>query len=385
MSLQMKSYYAATVQAAMLRARQELGSDALLLHSQPTTGSAKHLGDFEVVFALGTDLPRPATVPAVAISEPPALRSAATGQDAESLRSEVAALKREMSRIAAAIGQPKWVLDDSECHWAHPEFTLLEKELRGQEMDGNWLVEVLRSVEAVVRPEWSVARVRQHVEREIERQIVVDSNLGISRNERQIVAFVGPAGAGKTTALVKLAARYGLTARRSAQILTLDVERVAAAEQLRSYAAILGLSFQLVDGVVSLSQALEESRHKQFVFIDTPGYGEQDADAIKELASYLSARDEIDIHLVVPAPVRSKDLTRIVDRFAVLHPGKLLITRLDETETIGALLNESRRMNLPISFLSAGQQIPEDLTPATAELLLNRLAGRLPQKAAAVA
>ena len=191
-----------------------------------------------------------------------------------------------------------------------------------------------------------------------------------------MAALVGPCASGKTTTLVKLAVRYGLSMQRPAHILSMDCYRVAAAEQLRSYAAILGVGFQALDTTAALSQAIEEHRNKDLILIDTPGFGARDLDAAQDLARFLASRPDIDTHLVLSAAMRSADLTRVVDRFEVFRPAKLLFAGLDETETFGPILNQVVRTAKPVSFLAAGQQIPEDLEPATVERVLELLAPR---------
>src|SRR6478752_970922 len=109
------------------------------------------------------------------------------------------------------------------------------------------------------------------------------------------MADVGPPGSGKTTSLVKLAVAYGVAARKSVQVVSLDNLRVGAAEQLRSYAAILGVGFQALESPAGLDQALEEHA-KSLILIDTPGYCLGDLDAAADLAHVLS-RGEIDVHL----------------------------------------------------------------------------------------
>jgi flagellar biosynthesis protein FlhF len=137
------------------------------------------------------------------------------------------------------------------------------------------------------------------------------------------------------------------------------------------YACILGVGFQTIETPLALAQALEEHRRNELVFIDTPGWAQRDFPEIQELAAYIANDPEIDVHLVLPASHRSSDMTKIVDRYAVFRPRKLLFTRLDETERYGPLVSESRRTGLPISFLCGGEQIPEDLEAATA----SRIAG----------
>src|ERR1039458_9506307 len=145
-------------------------------------------------------------------------------------------------------------------------------------------------------------------------------------------------GSGKTTTLVNLAVNYGLAARRPVLLLSLDTHRVAAADQLRSYAAILGVGFQLLETVSSLAQTIEENRGKELIFIDTPGLAHGDLEDSESLAHFLATRGDIDTHLVLPASMKAADLSRMVDAFEILHPGHLLFTKLDETGSYGPIL-----------------------------------------------
>jgi flagellar biosynthesis protein FlhF len=187
-----------------------------------------------------------------------------------------------------------------------------------------------------------------------------------------VVALAGPPGAGKTSALVKLAVQYGLTAHKRVQILTADTYRIAAAEELRSYAAILGIGFQILETAGALEQALDEFRQKDLILIDTPGLCRSEMEAADDLATVLAAhRPVIDTHLVLPASMRAADLRRVSEQYSIFQPRKLLFTRLDETETFGPILSRSTRLGIPVSFLSWGQRIPEDLEPASVDRLLD--------------
>jgi flagellar biosynthesis protein FlhF len=161
--------------------------------------------------------------------------------------------------------------------------------------------------------------------------------------------------------------------RKSVQLISLDNLRIAAAEQLRSYAAILGVGFSSLEMASGLTQALEDHRTKSLILIDTPGYCVGDLDGAADLAQILSARPEIDVHLVLSASMKPVDLTRVVEAFKIFRPAKLLFTKLDETDSFGPIYCEAARTHNPLSFFGTGQRIPDDLTEATADLLIDRI------------
>jgi flagellar biosynthesis protein FlhF len=211
---------------------------------------------------------------------------------------------------------------------------------------------------------------------ELERRFNVDPLLGYPDSGPRIAAVVGPPGAGKTTTLAKLAVACGLRRNRSVQLLSLDTYRIASSEPLRTYAGILGAGLQALASPKAVDQAIKAAANKDLILIDTPGFGPRDMDAAAEIAARFSSLPEIQVHLVLPATLKSADLIRAVDRFDLFRPSRLLFTRVDETSTFGPAFSEAARTAKPVSYLAAGQQVPEDLQEATkqriVELMLER-------------
>lgn len=390
--MRLKSYFAGTVEAAVELARQELGPDALLVNSRKATPEARYLGEYEVVFAAAPPASEPeqagakkagATPGIAAPSHFPQVRDASVDR----LTQDVADLKRELERVASALSRSPVVSGPSS--YAEPEWSGLFARLISAEVNAELartIVERLSRKHRVAGPE--ADSFEAELSGELEACFPVDATLGRRGATRRVAALVGPPGCGKTTTLAKLAATYGLTSRRPTQILSADVYRIGAADQLRSYAAILGVGIQVLETTIALSQALEEHRHKELVLIDTAGLARNDMEDATELARFLSTHPEIDTHLVLPASMKPSDLTRVVERFECFHPGKLLFTHLDETEHFGALVSEASRTGKPISFLCSGQQVPEDLAEASRPLIAGLVLGRqtgLPFRESAVA
>ena len=365
--MKIKSYFSHTVEDAMAMASQELGADAMLLNSRKALPEARHLGEYEVVFATGSIAAVDGLVETAAAPLPPAPPTS------DRLSREVADLKKELEGMRRALTRS--VFAASGWTGASPNLSDAFGVLAAADIGPELAREIVQSAEARLPGSQPAARRGpQSVDRgefqralieEMESRFAVQPLLGRGEGHTRIAAFVGPPGAGKTTTLVKLAVNYGLASRRPVLLLSLDTYRVAAAEQLRSYAAILGVGFQLLETVTALAQAVEENRGKELILIDTPGFAGGDMDDTAELAQFLSTRADIDTHLVVSSSMKSADLSRVVDAFEIFGPQRLLFTKLDETGSFGPILSEAARTGKPLSFFTTGQRIPEDLREAS--------------------
>ncbi len=346
--MKIKSYYSRSIEDAIAAARQELGPEAMLVNSRASLPEARHLGAYEVVFVV--DAPPDEEPAAVGEARPPDRLSTEVSE----LKRELEAMRRALTRSAYAPQQSRGAAPGAAEAYAalvaadvSPELARAIVDAAGERIEHG-------------EPE----PFDDAVAREIERRVAVQPTLGRLEHRPRIVALVGPPGCGKTTTLVKLAVNYGLAARRPTLVLSMDTYRVAAADQLRSYAAILGVGFQVLENTNALAQTIEEHRGKELIFLDTPGLGFADLDAGASLAQFLSSRPDIDTQLVLPASMKAGDLTRVVDAYGIFAPGKLLFTRIDETASFGPIVNEVVRAKTPVSFLATGQRIPEDLETA---------------------
>jgi flagellar biosynthesis protein FlhF len=281
----------------------------------------------------------------------------------ENLAEQIAGLKRQVERMSSQFARTRV---HTGIQRMRPETAYLLSLLLDADVEEEMASEIAARASEHPAPREALTEV-------LGQMIRFDAALGRPAKPRRIVALVGPPGSGKTTTLVKIAARYGVAGKRPTQIVSADCVRIAAADQLRSYAAILGLGFQSVETPHSLSIALDEHRHKDLVLIDTPGLSARDMDEGTGLATVLANHPEVDVHLVAPASMRGSDLKRMLRSYDVFRPAKLLFTKLDETDSPGVLINEALRTGLPVSFVTMGQQVPEDLEPASVSVLAGLL------------
>ena len=260
---------------------------------------------------------------------------------------------------------------------AHQELVDVYKHLMRKEVDPaiaeQWVAGLRRAVEEGAGPE----RLDELLARQLATLCRTSSDLGRRGSQPKIVALVGPSGAGKTITLAKLAIRYGWARQCRIHLLSVDQRRVGEAEPLESYATLLAVPFAVLDEIEALPGCLEslcrgqQGGHPELIFIDTPGYAPVEWPRAHRLAECLAAQPAIDTHLVVSLNTRGQDLERMVDQYQIFKPAKLLVTKLDETDACGPIVNQAVRTKLPLSFFGTGQRVPEDLVPATDPCLLN--------------
>jgi flagellar biosynthesis protein FlhF len=178
--------------------------------------------------------------------------------------------------------------------------------------------------------------------------------------------FVGPPGVGKTTTIAKIAAQARAIEQRTVNLVAADAFRAGAIEQLRSYAEIVSSPFRVARTTEELDAALAASRHPTLV--DTAGRAPSE-DPITGLFHLLEHKRDVRTHLVLAADTSASSARRILDRYASVKPSRVVITKLDETDSVMPLIGAVRERGLPVSYLTAGQRIPEDLRRATPAVL----------------
>jgi flagellar biosynthesis protein FlhF len=198
---------------------------------------------------------------------------------------------------------------------------------------------------------------------------------------QKILMLVGPTGVGKTTTIAKLA---GLArqqdANRKTVLITLDTYRVAAVEQLRVFAKILKIPLEVAVSPQDFGECLKRHQDADLILIDTAGRSPKDQAGHDELLGITKGPFQLETHLVLAAPMAEAVQVDTIHRYQSIPVHKLIITKLDEIPTGGSLYNVVTRAGLPVSYLSAGQRVPEDLEMASRGRLVELVWGQIPSR-----
>ena len=193
---------------------------------------------------------------------------------------------------------------------------------------------------------------------------------------RRVAALVGSTGVGKTTTIAKLAAGFRLRNGIKMGLVTVDTYRIAAVEQLRTYAQIIDLPMKVVTSPPEMRRALDELAGLDLVLIDTAGRSPRDDLQIQELKSLLAEAAVDDVFLVMSMTSSLRSLLATAEKFQAAGPTSLILTKLDEAAGLGSILTLTRKVSLPIGYVTTGQDVPDDIEPANPSRLARLILGQ---------
>jgi flagellar biosynthesis protein FlhF len=252
-----------------------------------------------------------------------------------------------------------------------------------QEVTEELAEEVVQQVRATLRPEQieQESVVRHAVLDAVARLIPTDDTAGkLVRSpdgRPRIIALIGPTGVGKTTTVAKLAANFKLKQRQSVGLITLDTYRIAAVDQLRTYAGIIGVPLHVAASPAELTDALRRCAAAgcDVVLMDTAGRSQRDDPRLEQLAGYVRTANPHEVHLVLSSTCTQAVLLEAVERFAKVRTDRIIFTKLDEAVSFGVLLNVVRKVNKRLSFVTTGQEVPHHIEPGRPDRLAALMLG----------
>lgn len=190
-----------------------------------------------------------------------------------------------------------------------------------------------------------------------------------------VVLFLGPTGVGKTTTLAKLAADYALSNKKEVGLITADTYRIAAVDQLRTYAEIIGLPISVIYSVGEIKGAIEEYKDKDLILIDTAGTSYNNKSQFEELKELVEETTADEIFLVISATISMRNCKDIMNNYQFLKEYKLIFTKIDETSVNGIILNTRYSTGKNLSYITTGQSVPDDIEIANIDTITKKLLG----------
>lgn len=194
----------------------------------------------------------------------------------------------------------------------------------------------------------------------------------------RVIFFVGPTGVGKTTTIAKIASKFRLEQKRKVALFTADTYRIAAAEQLRTYANILEVPFRVIYSVEELRRGVQDFKNYDFILVDMAGHSPQNPALRESMNTFIHGLEEgieKEVHLVLSATTKYKDLLSIVESYQDIEDYKIIFTKVDETMTLGNLLNLKLHTGAGLSYITCGQNVPDDIEIFNPQKTVKQLLG----------
>jgi len=341
--MRIKKFSAPSVRGALNRIKEELGPEAVILKTEGVNG--------QVEITAATD-----------VDYPPLHRP---GGRVEGIYDAIDQIREKVDSIAQILAQSPL--------FHNSPLSRLYFELLGRKVGEEVCLRVITNLRKTL-PEgadWE----------ELKSQALFQLSLlipseGIRKKPKgpTVVALIGPTGVGKTTTISKLAANFSLMEKKVG-VLSIDTFRLAAGEELREFAHTLAIPLEVTKTPQSMGKALRDFRDRDFVFVDTAGHSYQDSGRILELKSFLNQHPPDETHLVLSMATKPEDNFEAWRRFRSIPIQKLLFTKLDETLSPGGMVETIVKARRPVSYLTNGQRIPEDIWEPESRSLAETIMG----------
>lgn len=389
--MRMKKYNASSIAEAMKMIRADLGDDAVIISSKVVVhkklfGLIKNKS-FEVVAGIDPmeKNPNPVSLPDIQpmsrqmnIVDQPSFNEAPTMQKApvpsqpivEEREIANAELKQELADLKAIMQS----VQRQSIQTQYPDELLPFLDfLKNQELDqtliteiGDGLFEISKQKDTALTEE----EMKQFAKSLLREKLEVLPIGGLTF-EKKIINILGPTGVGKTTTIAKIAARSALEKKKRIGFITTDTYRIAAIEQLKTYAGLLQAPVEVAYNNEDFVNALEKLSHVDIVFIDTAGRNYKESKYVDDLVKLIQFDHNTESFLVLSLTSKQRDLESIIDHFEGLPINQFIFTKMDETNSIGTMFNLMIKYKKGLAYYTDGQEVPEDIEQPNLDKLLN--------------
>lgn len=381
--MKVKKYIAPNMPEAMKKIRKDLGKDAVILNSKIVyTGGFFGLfrkKNIEVIAALDNDMvqpsqkekidfPRAETNTEMKQKQSPELVKNSFGENKEMILKEIYDLKQLIKQMS------------SQGHLSIEQIPSPYREIYRKLLNQNISETILQQLTEDIYEHYYSKK--EQVNENTAYDFIVQSLMEYIKPlkfgealQKKYIAVIGPTGVGKTTTLAKIASIKAIEQKKKIAFITTDTYRIAAVEQLKTYAKILNVPIEVCYNINDFKQAVEKFTAYDHVFIDTAGRNFRNKKYIEDLKKTIDFHTNIETYLVFALTAKEEDLETIYQQFSNLPINKFIFTKLDETSCCGSLINLSYKYHTPIAYITTGQDVPDDIIVATHDTIINQIVG----------
>ena len=254
---------------------------------------------------------------------------------------------------------------------------MIYNQLVANEVEETYANKVIAEIEQSLKPDATVDNILSTIYQKLVLKLGETKELTFEQGKTKYVFFIGPTGVGKTTTIAKLASNLKLSKKAKVALFTADTYRIAAVDQLRSYASILGIPLRVIYSEAEIKDAVEEYKDYDIVLIDTAGRSHKNREQRDDIEKLLLAVPEEcrEIYLVLSATTKYRDLVKITETYSSIAKYNLIFTKLDETAGIGNIFNIKMLTGAPLSYTTFGQSVPDDISKINPQAVAKQLLG----------
>jgi len=365
--MRIKKYTAPTMKEAIAQMKKELGNDAIVLKSEKINkgGLFDLLGKEMVEITAAKDEPKIRhTAPSRnSYSSGVNFNSNAVGIKKDYSDLSINVLKEEIKEIRSVMNKMNDLLQYRDMPNLPENLLLVFKQLLENDVEERIAKKLIEGIHYQLRDDdyKNLKLIIDLLLKKISSLIKVVPDNNVQRSKSKVIALVGPTGVGKTTTIAKLATNNKLMHRKKVGLVSIDTFRIAAVEQLRTFANIAEIPIKVVYNPNEMINALSEMREMELIYIDTTGRSQKDTNRLKEIKSFLEVIQPDEINLVLSLTSKLKDMQDIIEKYGVIPFNRLLFTKLDETTNLGSILSVITKVKKPLSYITTGQNVPDDI------------------------
>lgn len=388
-----KKFQANTETEAIMLAKEELGKDAIVMNIKTISPRGIYklfrkplveitaAVDDNIIYKnekpkiTPTPQPRKPFLPDIIYEKEPRVPTSATSETSaieQKLNNLQSLLEKQMSEKES---HEKIEVKVTEASKNLACIQLIYNQLISNEVDEKYANQIVSEIEGTLKKDASMDNILASIYQKIILKLGQPITIELTGNRPKYVFFIGPTGVGKTTTIAKIASKFKVNEKAKVAFLTADTYRIAAIEQLRTYANILGIPLKVIYTGEEMKQSMEEFADFDIIFVDTAGRSLQNREQRDDIELLINAipEEERDIFLVLSATTKYRDLVKTTEAYSEIVNYSLIFTKLDETSSIGNLFNIRMLTNAPLSYATFGQNVPDDIARIDAQSIAKQL------------